>query len=231
MAGTNDDLTIDMFGDPLWLSLEQVHWLLWQRIFGNPHVAALYLTEVLATLVPSMRRSRWYFSDQELLSLEFWNEHDLEWRDGHLVVVRRPAHPLLRVDILESFAGYAWLPKLAEIWPTVFGSMLPASKEPISSPQPQAPSPNASLTDNEPLPDPKKEWLVERMVAHPPGPREGNEWARAAHLDMRERFGDQDAWTEVTLRRRMNDPDVQAEIIERTKKILIRQKSGNIRQP
>jgi len=55
MAGTEDDLSIGLFGDPSWLPFEQIHRLLWQRLSGDPHVAAVDLTEVLATLVPSMR--------------------------------------------------------------------------------------------------------------------------------------------------------------------------------
>src|SRR6516165_5398812 len=137
MAGTEDDLSIGLFGDPSWLPFEQIHRLLWQRLSGDPHVAAVDLTEVLATLVPSLLRSRRFFTDRELLPLEFWNDHDLEWRDDRLVVVRQPAHVLDRADVIEGFVGYAWLPKLAEVWPTVFASMLAQELSP------QAPSPEA----------------------------------------------------------------------------------------
>jgi hypothetical protein len=144
MAGTEDELSIGLFGDPLWLVLERVHWLLWHRLHGDPHTAALDLTEALATLVPSMRRSRREFSDRERLRFEFWDEHELAWEDGRLIVKRKPAHHLARVDIIEGFVGYAWLPALAQVpeWSGIFGPMLPMPQK--SQSRPQGPQPGAS---------------------------------------------------------------------------------------
>jgi hypothetical protein len=119
MAGTSDDPTIDTFDNPHWWPLELVHQLLWQRL-GDPHLAALDLTEALATFVPSMTRSPTRFSGRRILPLEFWNEHELAWDDHCLVVRRLPKHALDRIDVLKGLVGYAWLPKLAECWPSIF---------------------------------------------------------------------------------------------------------------
>jgi len=137
MAGTDDKLSIDPFDDSCWLSFEDVHRLLCQQLFGNPQVAVVDINEAFATKVPTMRRSRMYWADREILSFEYWNEHDLIWSDNRLVLVSCPPRPSYRIDIAEGFAGYAWLPKLAERWPTVFASTTVPAAPPSLPPDPE----------------------------------------------------------------------------------------------
>jgi len=143
MAGDDDNPSINPFNDSDWLPFGQIHRLLWQQRFGVPDVSALELTEALATRVPSMKRSPTHFTDREIVPFEFWNDHDLYWLDSCLAVI--PTHPLAGLNILEGFVGYAWLPKLAEVWPTIFAPMLqgppPQPQKPPQEPQPEAPKP------------------------------------------------------------------------------------------
>jgi hypothetical protein len=140
MAGTSDDEpSIDPFNDPFWLPFEQVHQLLRQQ-YGHPQVTAVEMGDGFAIDVPTMKRSRMYWADREMLSFEYWNEHDLVWSDDHLVLVSCPPRPLYKLGIPESFVGYAWLPALVKRWPVVFGPMLP---KPPQQPQLQKPQPGA----------------------------------------------------------------------------------------
>jgi hypothetical protein len=131
MAGDDDDPSIDPFDDPRWLSWEKVHQLLWQE-FGTPDVASLEMNEAFSWFVPTMVRSPLRWADRELKAFEFWNDHEIDWTGDRLVTIYYPAPPG-QIDIIE-LAGYAWLPALAERWPTFFASMLPGSS-PQKQPQ------------------------------------------------------------------------------------------------
>ena len=141
MAGTSDDPSIDLFDNPRWLSFEQVHRQIWRRV-GDPCAAALDFTEALAWKVRSMRRSPVRFTDQEMLEFEFWARHDLHWDGYRLVVIRRPGHVLDRIIVFEGFIGYAWLPDLAGVWPSLFAPSQSRSEgqqlRPEKSPQQRA---------------------------------------------------------------------------------------------
>src|SRR5215472_15003592 len=167
MAGTDDEPSIDPFDDPRWVSFEQVHQLLCQQLFDDPQVTAVEMNDAFAINVPTMKRSRMHWSDREMLSFEYWNEHDLIWSDNHLVLVSCPPRPLYRLDVPESFVGYAWLPRLARRWPTVFGPMLPKSAQKES--QPGASHTNAEAKEREqslqpikapPTPEEEMKWLA-----------------------------------------------------------------------
>jgi hypothetical protein len=134
MAGTADDnSTVDLFDDQRWLSLDRVHWSLCQKLFGDPDVTALEMSEAFATAVPTMVRSRWRWTDRERKSFGFWNDYDILWQDHHLVGSRRLEHVLDRAIVIDLAGYYAWLPALAERWPTVFAST-PTSAAPSKPP-------------------------------------------------------------------------------------------------
>jgi hypothetical protein len=114
-----------------------------------------------------------YWADREILSFEFWNDHELHWTGDRLVLIRCPAHPLARIDIIE-FAGYAWLPKLAKRWPTVFASTPPSPAPPLVEPRPQEQPPNAPRTDTG-----AEEHEQRSEVAGVPAATEGQDTAKA----------------------------------------------------
>jgi hypothetical protein len=184
MAGTSDEPSIDPFNDPFWLPFEQVHQLLRQQ-YGDPQVTAVEMAEGFAIDVPTMKRSRMYWADREILSFEYWNEHDLVWSDDHLVLVSCPPRPLYRLDVPESFVGYAWLPALAKRWLTIFASLLPAPEAPTPDPQPQAPTPNIQSTDTDAEANkssvPVREWMISMQAKFfqiPEKSRRRSTWVR-----------------------------------------------------
>jgi hypothetical protein len=121
MAGSNDEPSIELYDNPLWWSLERIHQLLWQQL-GNPKLAAADLTEVLATFVLSMRRSLASFCDRERLTFEFWDDHEVFWTGERLIVIRHLSDEVVE---LKGFVFFVWLPALAEVWPSIFKSLLP----------------------------------------------------------------------------------------------------------
>jgi hypothetical protein len=104
--------------------------------------------------------------------------------------------------------------------------MLGLMPQPIAPVSDTASSQNAADVDTAPAPpsrpqplseEPKKRqpeeakrWLVEMMINDPPGGN-WNEWARSAYKKMQEEFGKDIPWKDWgSLRRRMNDEEVQA---------------------
>jgi hypothetical protein len=109
-----------------------------------------------------MRRSLVLFSDRERLAFEFWDDHEVYWTGDRLVVIRHHPHGF---DVLEGFIGFAWLPKLAEVWPSIFALPAPARPQP-SQPQ-EAANPEQQQPEEPPPPNMAKAWVPYAMKRWP----------------------------------------------------------------
>ena len=198
MAGSDDEPSIELYDNPLWWSLERVHHLLWQQL-SNPKLAAADLTDGLATFVLSMRRSLTSFSDRERLTFEFWDDHEVFWTGDRLIIIRH-LPPDDAVE-LKGFVVFVWLPALAEIWPSIFKSLLPPPPE--DRPALQQPQPNAStgpVVETEPPSAPSIDAAKRFVEQHP---RNSGERPTEYYDRLSELCGGK--WTRKTLRTRRSE--------------------------
>jgi hypothetical protein len=88
-AKSSRQRSLPLGDDPRWRPLEVLHKLLTERL-GDPHLAALDLTEALAIGKLHCRMRRMHDGARFLVPVSFWVRHELsDWSDGLRITQRR----------------------------------------------------------------------------------------------------------------------------------------------
>jgi len=132
MGEANHEPIASLLDSPNWLPFEQIHRRLCPSI-GERGLAARDMTDAFEDgSIRTLRRwlaargaAKPRLNDSRLWAVKFELS---SWSDGLYVAYRlhgKARHYPQQIRFLKGYVFYAWLPDLAKVWPSIFGSMLP----------------------------------------------------------------------------------------------------------